>query len=91
MKKGVTPFFLFSMLVVCEAGCGNRNFVNMGTDSHGHAYGVPSNSIDGYAKAHGISRAEAAKRMRQELVPPNDSHANDPPAQTVSAMPEKVN
>jgi hypothetical protein len=42
-------------------------------DAKGHEHGVPANSVDGYAKAHGVSREEAVRRMRDKLVPPSDS------------------
>ncbi len=74
MKCGMIWAITALTLAIAATGCQSRRFANMGKDANGHEYGVPANSIDGYAKAHGISRSEAAKRMRDELVPPSDPH-----------------
>jgi len=80
MKWGLSFGALLALSVFTGFGCQSRSFVSMGRDANGHDFAVPTNSIDGYAKEHGISREEAAKRMRAELVPPSDSHADSTPA-----------
>jgi hypothetical protein len=42
-------------------GCQSRHLMK-----NSHENGTPANSIDGYAKEHGISRAEAVKRISEE-------------------------
>jgi hypothetical protein len=91
MKSRTISLLLMLMFISSSVGCQNRYFTNVGNDSYGNAYAAPSNSIDGYAKAHGVSRAEAVKRMREELVPPGDSHINDPPVQMTTGTSEKAN
>jgi hypothetical protein len=88
MKNGIVSGTAIVMLSLAAFGCQSRNFMNMGKDSKGREYGVPANTIDGYAKAHGISREEAAKRMRAELVQPSDSHADTSPIANAAASSE---
>jgi hypothetical protein len=73
MKYGLFLSIAIVALTIINAGCQSRHFVNVGKDSKGNEYGVPANSIDGYAKSHGVSREEAVSRMRADLVPPNVS------------------
>jgi hypothetical protein len=63
----------------------------MNGKASGHDTGVPADSIDGYAKAHGISREEAAKRMRAQLVPSGDSNAEKASYTATATMPEGKN
>ena len=92
MKYGMYLGFAIIALIIVNTGCQSRRFERVGKDANGHEYGVPADSIDGYAKTHGISREEAAKRMRASLVPPGDSHADKTPAETVAGTsPELTN
>jgi hypothetical protein len=87
MKYGM--YFGLAVLILSfgVTGCQQHNIRN----TKGHEYGVPDNSIDGYAKSHGISRAEAAKRMRADLVPPGDSKTAPNTAETTAATLEPKN
>jgi hypothetical protein len=76
MKYGMYLAAAIVSLTILIAGCQSRN-LGLGKNSQ-KSVGVPENSIDGYAKAHGISREEAAKRMREKLVPPDASHFDSP-------------
>lgn len=67
MKQGMLWLFLILALVAAPIGCQPRNVRN------GYGAATSDNTIDGYAQSHGISREEAAKRMRAQLVPPSDS------------------
>ena len=91
MKNGMYLGFAIAALVFVNIGCHSRNFTNVGKGANGHEYGVPADSIDGYAKAHGISREEAAKRMRAELVPPSNSNADMAPTETTAASSQHTN
>jgi hypothetical protein len=85
MKQGMYLGLAIVALLLVDAGCRSRQFTNLGQGKNGREYGVPANSIDGYAKAHGVSRAEAAKRMRENLVPPGDPPADKSPVELSSA------
>jgi hypothetical protein len=91
MKQGLYLVFVMAALMVLGGGCRSRCFECVGKDARGHEYAVPADSIDGYAKAHGCSRAEAAKRMRAEFVPPSDSHVENVSATTTATKQEIVN
>jgi hypothetical protein len=80
MYWGIAVFALATVL----SGCQSRSFINVGEDSKGNAYAVPANSVDGYAKAHGISRQEAAKRMREQFVPADDSQIAEKATETTT-------
>jgi hypothetical protein len=82
MKYGMICGFMVSVLVFSVLGCQSRSLYSK--SAYGRDAGTAANSIDGYAKAHGISRAEAAKRMRAEFVPPTESNANNAPAATTA-------
>jgi hypothetical protein len=90
MKFGVYLGVTVLVLAPITMGCQSRRFASAGKDARGHEYAVPANSIDGYAKAHGISRAEAAKRMRAEFVATSDAQAAKTPVETTEATPEKM-
>jgi hypothetical protein len=77
MKKTCICGLALAVLALIQTGCQSRHFVNAG-EKNGHQYAVPANSIDGYAKAHGVSREEAAKRMRDQLVAPDAKMASQP-------------
>ncbi|MHB1037343.1 MAG: hypothetical protein ACYC35_22680 [Pirellulales bacterium] len=49
------------LALVAAIGCTGPAFTNLG-----NGVGVPSESIDQYAKTHGITREEARARMRTE-------------------------
>lgn len=86
MRNG---FVWVAIVLVCVSlfGCHPRN---TRSGQSGYA-GMPSNSIDGYAKEHGISRAEAAKRMRAQLVPPGEVNAERSPVNTSTVNSETQN
>jgi hypothetical protein len=69
MKHGFVFGLAVFALMVGVGGCQQQSI----RDGKRHDYGAPADSLDGYAKSHGISREEAAKRMRAELVPPGDA------------------
>jgi hypothetical protein len=89
MKNGMVWGIMVLVLVFSVLGCQSRSLNSPST--YGHGSGTPANSIDGYAKAHGISRAEAAKRMRSDLVPPSDSNVDNSPTATTAASAESQN
>jgi hypothetical protein len=89
MKYGMFWRIMVLVLFVSVLGCQSRSLNSK--SAYGHDTGTPTNSIDGYAKAHGISRAEAAKRMRSDLVPPSDSNVDKSPAATTAASTESQN
>jgi hypothetical protein len=85
MKKVVFLGFIVLVLTIAIAGCRSRDVMST-KHSSGGEWGA-ANSIDGYAKAHGISRAEAAKRMRDELVSPASSVPSQGAPEAVARMP----
>jgi hypothetical protein len=91
MKNGIIFGVVAISLILGNAGCRSRCFESIGKDRHGNEHGVPSNSIDGYAKAHGVTRAEAAKRMREEMAPPSPYGAPQPSAEMTATTSENVN
>jgi hypothetical protein len=88
MRNGIV-WVAIILLFVGVFGCHPRN-TKSSQGSGGYA-GTPANSIDGYAKEHGISREEAAKRMRAQLVPPGESNAERSPIATSTANSETQN
>ncbi|MCC6125864.1 MAG: hypothetical protein IT426_12930 [Pirellulales bacterium] len=88
MKHGLYLGLAMIAILLVDAGCRTRQFTNLG--KNGREYGAPANSIDGYAKAHGISRAEAAKRMRENLVPPGDSPAEKSPVELSAGIADRA-
>jgi hypothetical protein len=86
MRNGIV---WVAIVLVCVSvfGCHPRDT----RSGQGGYSGMPANSIDGYAKEHGISRAEAAKRMRAQLVPPGDSNAEKSPIVANTANSETQN
>lgn len=90
MKQGLYLGLAIVALLLGDAGCRSRQFINLGQGKNGREHGVPANSIDGYAKAHGISRAEAAKRMRENLVPPGDSPADKSPVESSAGIADRA-
>jgi hypothetical protein len=91
MKYGMYLWFVIVALAILPAGCQSRNFMTNGKKAKGDDHGIPANSVDGYAKAHGISREEAAKRMRAEFVPPGDPNTEKFPVEMTSASSEHIN
>ncbi len=53
---------LICLVLNFTCGCGSRYFT-----SSGSGVGVPTESIEEYAEANGISQDEALKRMLKEL------------------------
>lgn len=49
------------LIAVAFLGCSGPRFTNLG-----NGVGVPSESIDNYAKANGLSRDEARQKMLEE-------------------------
>lgn len=61
----------FAMIIL--AGCCGPTFTNLGNN-----VGVPTESIEDYAAAHGITRGEAIARMRAEADQRRiESHAEE--------------
>jgi hypothetical protein len=86
MKHGIFLGIMVVALTVAIVGCRSRDVMSTKRSSGGE-WGA-ANSIDGYAKAHGISRAEAAKRMRDELVSPSSSVPSQGSPETVARTPD---
>jgi hypothetical protein len=86
MKHGLFLALVACTLVLSAAGCQSRSTRHRDTGAWGE-----TNTIDGYAKVHGITRQEAAKRMREQMVPPPAFDSHQPSAETAAATPETVN
>jgi hypothetical protein len=75
---------LGGLLIVLAAGCnamnGNRQFTNIGVDQGGQQVGIPSSYIDNYAKDNHVSRTEAVRHFREELL-------TSPPAASAETKP----
>jgi hypothetical protein len=91
MKSGMYFGLVIVAFMVISTGCQSRRFECIGKGANGHEYAVPANSIDGYAKERGISRAEAAKRMRAEFVPPSSESVENTPEETAAVMQKDIN
>jgi hypothetical protein len=65
--RGLLPVLLLALLAGCQSYL-DRRFVNLGSDPGGNDIGVPAADVDAYAKEKGISRQEAADRIRQAIV-----------------------
>ncbi len=61
MEVRVALLMLLFLMNGCSSG---QTFTNLG-----NGVGISSESIDAYAKAHGVTRAEAKQRMAAELKP----------------------
>ena len=59
MRRSRASFVLFIFLL----GCSGPTFTNVGV---GRGVGVPTQTIERYARDHGISNAEAKARIRAE-------------------------
>ena len=53
------------LLLLAAPGCRNRGFIN-GGGFGGNEAGVAIESVDRYAKQHGLTREEALRQIRQQ-------------------------
>jgi hypothetical protein len=72
---------LGGLLIVLSAGCGamnsDRQFTNIGVDPQGQQVGIPSAYIENYAKERRVSREEAIKHFRDELLASDSAAAEN--------------
>ena len=70
--------FALAVMILAVTGCQDRHFVNVDNTPGGNAAGVPTESINSFAKDRNLSEAEAAKYLRsgQRL---SRQIATDPP------------
>jgi hypothetical protein len=87
MKNGILWAAVVFSMIFGGTGC-RSGMLNLGRNHQSHDRSIPPNSIDGYAKAHGITRAEAAKRMREKMAPPSTYGTSQPSAE-VAATPSE--
>ncbi len=65
-------WFVASILFASVLGCNGRTFKNVGLGRDrtftniGNGVGIPAESIEDYARAHGVSRGEARVQMRAQ-------------------------
>jgi hypothetical protein len=86
MKHALLLALVACALALTAVGCHSRNTRHRDSGQWGE-----TNTIDGYAKVHGITRKEAAKRMREQMLPPPTFDAHQPPPETAAATPETTN
>ena len=84
------PSCLAGLLLAVVVGCQShfdRRFTNVGSDLRGNDIGVPTADVEAYAKREGISREEAADRVRQAIVQtgPGAAQGVDPASLPVGA------
>ena len=73
--------FALAVMILAVAGCQDRHLMNAGSSPGGSRTGIPSESIESFAKEYGMSEREAVEHLRKGQTLPRKSQqiAADPP------------